>query len=213
VLLRPYSEGAKMITAIKRNATDKKIYSHFKGRIGTFVEFGAYDGVQYSTCANFAKSGWSGLYAEPVKSYYRKLVKNYGENKRIRLANVAVGGKSGQIEIVLAGVASSAVPAYQNYPEWQHFKTGGAAIVAQITLEELLTSYKIPVGFELLVVDVEGMEWDVFKPFDIGKWKPEMVLVELHEINVHRGDVIRYFLKNGYEEVCRDKVNVLFQRK
>jgi hypothetical protein len=38
-----------------------------------------------------------------------------------------------------------------------------------------------PVGFDLLVIDVEGAERQVFASFDLEKWMPKTLLVELED--------------------------------
>ena len=35
--------------------------------------------------------------------------------------------------------------------------------------------------FELLIVDVEGYEWEVFRNFNISEWKPQVVIVEIED--------------------------------
>jgi hypothetical protein len=61
-----------------------KIYSSV-GKSGAFVEFGAYDGLYMCNTILMREAGWSGLYIEPNKKRFSKLIKNCGH-----LANVIV---------------------------------------------------------------------------------------------------------------------------
>ena len=42
-----------------------------------------------------------------------------------------------------------------------------------------LINQVIPKQFDLLVVDVEGLEEKVFRGFNLNNWRPKMIIVEL----------------------------------
>lgn len=44
---------------------------------GTFVEFGAYDGVKNSNCKKLQEKGWNGIFIEPDVERFEKLEKEY----------------------------------------------------------------------------------------------------------------------------------------
>ena len=48
---------------------------------GTFVEFGAYDGVKNSNCKKLQEKGWSGIFIEPDIERYEKLEQEYDSCK------------------------------------------------------------------------------------------------------------------------------------
>jgi FkbM family methyltransferase len=183
---------------------------------GVFVEFGAYDGVLYSHTANLVKKGWRGVYAEPVPEYYELCKKEYSDADVV-VENVAIGSEEGELTLHVGGVVSSGSREMIEYcesdPVFSEYLTGRYVTVPQTTLDLFLTKHNVPKGFEFLVVDVEGMEWDVFKNFDIKKWRPQVVVVELHKfllLNMSR--VLGYFVKNGYRKAFGDKVNTVFIR-
>jgi hypothetical protein len=75
-------------------------------------------------------------------------------------------------------------------------------------------------GFELLVVDVDGGEDAVFAGFDLARWQPRFLLVELIEdapsfsgqralIGTARS-VRAHIAHAGYSQIYRDPVNSLF---
>lgn len=47
--------------------------------------------------------------------------------------------------------------------------TGEKIYVQQLTLENYLIKHKVKHQFELLVIDVEGYEWEILRNFDIIK--------------------------------------------
>jgi hypothetical protein len=46
-------------------------------------------------------------------------------------------------------------------------------------MDSFLKKHNVPHNFDLLVVDVEGKEQEVFYSFDIEEWKPKMLIIEL----------------------------------
>ena len=57
---------------------------------GYFVEFGAWDGMHLSNCANLAKHGWSGCFIEGDSERFTDLQKNYSTYSSIKLVNCFV---------------------------------------------------------------------------------------------------------------------------
>jgi hypothetical protein len=48
------------------------------------------------------------------------------------------------------------------------------------TLDDILAEAGAPEGFDFLSIDVEGHELDVLSGFDIGRWRPRLILLEDH---------------------------------
>ena len=64
---------------------------------------------------------------------------------------------------------------------------------------------------------MEGYEWNVFRNFDIEKWHPQMVIVELHDQNddylLIREDcksIVRYFADHNYKAIYKDSTNTIY---
>lgn len=78
----------------------------------------------------------------------------------------------------------------------------------------------VSVGFDLLVVDVEGDEVDVFNSFSLNYWKPRMLIVELEDLypifknyTKHReqhGNLRARIQDSGYSTVYRNCINTVF---
>ena len=74
---------------------DKVLYETFfkDKRDGFFVECGAYDGVDESTCKFFEETmGWKGLNIEPVPYTFERLIKNRPNTIN---ENYAISSKNG----------------------------------------------------------------------------------------------------------------------
>lgn len=192
---------------------------------GVFVEVGAYDGQFVSNTSFLADLGWRGVYVEPIPQFAAACAKRHQRNPDVTVVNAAVGKAAGTTELHLAGVLSTKnenfYSAYRNISWAKKLLSHRKVTAPVVTLNDLLDEHKVPDGFELLVVDVEGGEPDVFAGFDLTRWKPKMLIIELED---HHPDFMkiesirepiaqlrRYILGAGYTEVYVDAINTIFR--
>ncbi|MGC9469397.1 MAG: FkbM family methyltransferase [Anaerolineae bacterium] len=191
---------------------------------GCFVEVGAYDGEYASNTSGLADIGWSGHYIEPVPEYFERCKTRHARNKSITVSRYAIGSEEAQVEIHVGGPLSTRRDeAKRNFEilGWaERWFTGEKIQVCQVTLEDYLSGSEVGPGFELLVIDVEGSEWDVLRDFGIRRWRPQMVIIELHDQNNNYlnlrhdcNNIVRYFDDNGYKVVYKDFSNTIYVPK
>jgi FkbM family methyltransferase len=207
--------------SIKRHPLFKGIIGKFPDP-GVFVEFGAYDGKKHSTAHHLVKRGWSGYYTEPMPGKYKECVDNYSNNKKVVVDSVAIGSSEGWLKMHVADLCSTGNDAFQEHTKETEFKwmiTGQEIKVRMTTLNLFLEKHSVPENFELLVVDVEGMEWKVFRGFDIKKWGPQAILVEMHRtmfdwkgVGESYKNTEAFLLKNGYEIAVETGIDTLFYK-
>ena len=203
-----------------------ELYELFWGSVtdGTFVEIGAFDGEYVSNTSCLADVGWNGFYIEPIHSHYEKCVARHSMNSNTRVVNVGISSTPGTKDIYSLGPLSTLDDAsYNNLTnlEWAHSYTQltSKETVSLMRLDDFLTHHNIPVKFNLLVVDVEGYEYDVFESFSLQKWLPSVLIIELHDISP---DYISFHYKlrllhssiiaTGYMVVYKDFTNTIFLR-
>lgn len=192
---------------------------------GTFVEVGANDGIYVSNTWGPATRGWRGIMVEPVLELARQCEVNHRGHPNVTVVHSAVGPPSvEQIEIHVAGALSTAsteVLAEYKDLDWARGQLMGLrTVVPCVTLDSLLADMDVNSGFDLLVVDVEGFEKQVFEGFDLSRWKPLMMIVELtdsHQTLRSRAlDDARlqdFIVQNGYAIVYKDSANTVFVRQ
>jgi FkbM family methyltransferase len=195
---------------------------------GIFVEVGAFDGETHSNTSGLADYGWEGVYVEPIPEYHDRCSDRH-KNNDVVTVNCLIGGGFEDKEIKVAGELSTTI----NNPELLYHQAGLGELyvgedkhetitVRQMTLNNLLSELSIPYGFDLLVLDTEGMEWEILYTFDIGLYKPKMVIIEMHEdspewmaieqVAKDNGNINRYMWDAGYETIHRDGINTIFIR-
>ncbi|MCA9201574.1 MAG: FkbM family methyltransferase [Planctomycetales bacterium] len=194
---------------------------------GTFVEVGAYDGERFSNTSWLADNGWRGVYVEPSSEFSRLCRLRHCLN-RVQVINVAAGEADGHA--MLKQIGSLSTLSDETFDEYQRIPWARGQIEKKLEhhgitirrLDSILESLECSVGFELLVVDVEGFEESVFRGFDLERWQPRMLIVELCDVHedfsantelVQSAQRVRAHISNsGYTEVYRDAINTVFVR-
>lgn len=197
---------------------------HFGSRThGSFVEVGAFDGESYSNTSFLADLGWQGIYIEPV--FWEQCMWRHRKNA-VHVYRVACGAAAGQVVMCVAGALSSHVgeafaahlanPGSVQYIKGQERRVQTVEVV---TLDGVLEDHGTVGNPDLLVVDVEGAEPEVFAGFDLEKWRPRMMIVELHADNpefvalAHAMNTLRSrIISAGYTVRYEDQINTIFVR-
>lgn len=202
------------------------LYERFLGTRanGSFVEIGANDGVLVSNTWGLAQRGWHGWYVEPVPALAELCRHNHAAHPHITVVNTAVAGPGvHEVTLRLAGALTTAnqhlIDEYHGLAWARGEVTDEEISVPAITLDELLARPDIPADLDLLVVDVEGFETEVFSTFDPLRHRPKMMIVELidshPDLKSTAADDARLgtkILDAGYRIVHKDHINTVFVR-
>jgi len=202
------------------------LFRRFLGEreFGYFVEVGAFDGVIASNTWGLAERGWQGLMIEPVPDMASACRANHQNHPRVRVVECAVGSTtSDKVTLYLAGTLTSAnadaIREYETVAWAVDSLTENTVTVESATLDSILAKYVVPVGFDLLVVDVEGYETEVFDGFSIANWRPRMLIVELADTHPDLAATMskdaklsRSITKSGYVIIYKDRINTVFVR-
>lgn len=202
------------------------LYEKFLGRKdhGFFVEVGAYDGLFVSNSWGLAERGWGGLLIEAQEDACRSCQKNHRRHPNVRVIHSAVGAPGQKrLTLVKAGALTTANSALA----WEYAGVQWSAghlsnqseIVRCTTLDKLLESNHVAEQFDVLIVDVEGFEAEVFSGFDLMKWRPQVLVIELADVHpdLHttvKSDarLLREIQEAGYQIAFKDQVNTVFVR-
>jgi FkbM family methyltransferase len=181
-----------------QNGEDRWLEAHFDAkRSGFYVEVGAYDGVNLSNTYHFEQSGWTGILVEPDPEMAERCRR---ERPRSTTFQCAAGEDAGEISFfkVAGGEVYSTTSLSAAHRErldrmglaWREVR------VAVRTLDSILEEARAS-RVDFVSIDVEGGELAVLRGFDIGRWKPGVVIVET---NAARRDpaIRRYFVTHGY---------------
>lgn len=190
---------------------------------GSFVEIGAFNCYNWSNTYTLALAGWNGLLVEPQEKEFHECSELYNDNPNIILEQCCIGKENGTIQLYLGGSTSTIktemIETY-NSIEWAKF--GGLredrfVECEMFTLDTLLKKHNQAIGFEVLVIDVEGAELDVLSGFTLEKWQPQMVIIEAHEqsdderLSAKAHKINEYF--EEYKKIYSDHINNIYARE
>jgi FkbM family methyltransferase len=160
---------------------------------GVFVDVGCFHWKQHSTTYYLeAHLGWSGVGIDALPWLRAGYEKN---RKATRFFNYLVGAESGGTETLFAAGPLSTTDEAR-IDAWMPGKEKQPIEVEKITLDDLLTEAGVA-KIDFLSMDIEGGEAGALEGFDIAKYAPGLVCIEIAPANLER--VQAYFAKHDYE--------------
>jgi FkbM family methyltransferase len=156
------------------------------GAIRSFIDIGANDGVLFSNTYKFAKTGAHGLCIEPCSSTFLKLRLNHLFHLRVKCLRVAASNRSGSIpflkdgyEEILSRVADPSCSQAEDQSSHEPTIT-----VPTLTLEQILHKYSRFQQTDLLSVDVEGHERQVFEGLQNCPFQARAIILETDKTDI-----------------------------
>jgi FkbM family methyltransferase len=148
------------------------------------VDAGAHDGVTISNSLPFITVGWRGILIEPSPAVFKKLKENHGRRENVTCLQVACSDKTGEADLYLGsdgeeGFLSSLC---QTENEWfKQARSSHAVKVKTDTLNNILREQQAPRCPGLLLVDCEGMDYEVLLGLDFSEFRPTVIATEEYE--------------------------------
>ena len=195
------------------------------GFIGTFVEVGAFDGFSFSNTWMLADRGWRGLMIEANLSYAEVCRQNHSRHPAVNVANYAIGSIDGStVSLCCAGALSTCdtqLVEEMSGIDWAPDLSGAEWIeVPTRTLDSLLAEYRMAPNLDMVVVDVEGWECEVLAGFDLDRWQPKVIVIEIADFHPdfpgRRSEGVqltKLICSLGYSVCYKDIINTVFVRQ
>lgn len=182
------------------------LFIHNEKTNGTFLEFGATDGVELSNSFMLEeKFGWTGVLAEPSPQWHSKLFKNRPNTTISTDCIYSETGKKLDFFVSKEGVLStleefknSDIASMPGNTKARN-ASGYKCEVDTISLNDVISKYFDGSKIDYMSVDTEGSELLILKHFDFSKYAPKVVTVE-HNFTDNEKELDRLFLKHNY---CR----------
>ena len=150
-----------------------------------FIEIGANDGKTVSNTFGLVKKGWSGLSVEANPNVYVRLVDNLKKYPKVKTVCLPVAPERGIFKLFFGkddpqGMLSTIST---ESSEWFEAHRSEAYVEVQgVPLTELLDEQAAPLVPELLVVDAEGMDYEILLTLDFDKYRPKLIVTEDYEL-------------------------------
>src|SRR5262249_18022634 len=207
-LFRLNHKKAKYTRFHSQFGEDRYIYENIDlPENGIFVDVGAGHPIYLSNTYFFEKNGWAGICIDADPHQYETLKK-----ERTNVEWAAIATEEGEIEF-----SQAYFPTYSSTVRKEKYK-GFAKItfnktirVPSFKLETILEKYSIG-SIDILDIDVEGTELDVWETFNYEKHKPKVVIIEYYTFGLSDNSKnIRDFFSNlPYKLVHTTCTNLIF---
>ena len=178
---------------------DRWIINNLKiPKMGTFIDIGTADGITFSNTYYFEKLGWHGICFEPDPDNFNKAKKC-----RNNVIKAAISNKNSILDFYMSSISSdwSSLKPTKYYSKVIKIKT--------YTLSEILEKKHIS-SIDILSIDTEGTEIDVWKSLDLSKIRPKIVIVEFVNQGKKNFNITSIFTKSDYKLVHTTYANHIF---
>lgn len=165
----------------RETASIRELLQKTKEEKGYFIEIGANDGITVSSTFGLVKNGWFGLSVEANPTVFERLKKNLKKFTNVKPVCVAVAPTKGCIKLFLGkndpkGLLSTT--STESSAWFDKHRSENFIDVTAITLTELLEEHKVPLFPDLLVIDAEGMDFEILSSLDFNKFRPKLIVTE-----------------------------------
>jgi FkbM family methyltransferase len=169
---------------------------------GVFVDVGASDGVYGNNTYFFEKLGWRGLCIDADPRHHASLQANRG-----LVETCAVSSVRGEVEFYRHNTNSTWSGIYKRGEDYTPIK------IQSSTLEDLLVQHDLD-KIDLLDIDVEGSEIDVWNSFNPELYQPEVVIIEYSDTRqcCNKTEIISVITEYPYNLAYTTPANLIFVR-
>ena len=150
------------------------------------VDVGAHDGRSWSNSRGFMLRGWHGILVEPLPKVFTQLAYIYRNNPKATCLNLACTDSSGEQTLYVGadGDIGMGATLCEDDNEWfADMRSDTTISVNTDTLTNILDKANWPKDFGLLLVDAEGMDYEVLCGLDFSRYEPAVIVTEEYMSN------------------------------
>lgn len=176
-----------------------------------FIIVGAMDGVNHDNTFKYAfkNKHWKGLLIEPMGDYFEKLKQNYEHRENLIFENVAISDSEGyeyMLRIPSKLIESGEVPSWSDgistfYPEKnvmreEHLISKAVKEPVLCTTFENISNKHSIEKIDVLQIDVEGCDSNVFWQIWNLNYRPKLIIIEIVHMQSKEKNKIEKTLKD-----------------
>ena len=191
---------------IQKKIISKKIYYSFSGvdiiiknifrnkKNGFYVDVGCQNPIKNNNTYLLHKKGWFGLNIDLDKDNIDIFNVSRPDDENI---NTAISNKVGQTDLYFYHRKSPINTIDKSTSDFQKANVSQIKKIQTNTLNNILNNSKYKnTKINLLSVDVEGHELQVFEGLDFNLYKPEVIVVEVLDLNVKKLEIKNLNIEN-----------------
>jgi FkbM family methyltransferase len=207
-----------------QNSEESVIFSYLKGHpdfkweYGTVLDIGANDGKTLSNSLALIEAGFEGLLVEASPKAFKRLKETHNiPDRQVQLLNVAVGSYDGTIEFNESGqllgtgdVALVSSTRQDEMDRWVSLNMPFEKITVPVITFATLMDHSIYGEFDVVSVDIEGMEPEVIPQIDFTKLCTQIAVIEWNGKNAELYDGL--LLNHGLKLIHTNAENRIYTR-
>jgi FkbM family methyltransferase len=202
-------------TYFSQTGEDIVIANILNHKVGFYVDVGCNEPIRLSNTFSLYLNGWRGILIDANEDLIKKC-------KEIRKGDIAIAAAISDVEKQVSFHISnaSAVSTIDEatYDQWKsNWNYTETKTLQTRTLGAIFKEY-LPEGqvIDLLSIDVEGHDYNALISFDISKYRPRLIIIEIHGFNFNHlrdNNIANYLLAHDYELVGYVIMNAYFKDK
>jgi FkbM family methyltransferase len=184
------------------------------GRTGTFMDVGAHHPIVENNTYFFYLRGWRGVNLEPLRHFYELFLEHRPQDINLNVAASNVEGTATFYEVAQSPGLSTLSPEVAN-----DLRLRGHEIIEHtirvVPIRSLIQEHRLDPP-DILSVDVESHEHQVFEGIPLDLWRPKVLVVEstLPNSNIPSHQKWEPILKaNGYHFASFNGINRFYLRE
>lgn len=159
-----------------QNNEQEVILNYFNGFKGTFLDLGAYDGIELSNTRALMELGWAGMCFEPHPEIYKRLKQNCAEFPFVLTYEFAVGISNGTFKLNANDTYYSTLIDSEK-DRWKNQYKFTEVECSVVDFKTLLRASPFP-KFDFISIDCEGLDLEILRQINLDDVKCNMVCVE-----------------------------------
>jgi len=178
---------------------------------GFYIDVGCYHPIHRNNTYLLHKKGWSGINID-IHQFSIDLF-NYLRPDDVNL-NCAISNKNEVTEMFYQKELSQISTIEKQQAKIVFQGNIKKSKIQSLTLDALLEKIDFTdKKLDLLDIDVEGADLKVLKGFNIEKFKPELICVEINEKDIKNSEIYKYLSNFSYELVWSGVFSHIFKSK
>ena len=178
---------------------------------GFYIDVGCYHPIHINNTYLLHKKGWSGINID-IHQLSIDLF-NYLRPDDVNL-NCAISNKNEVTEMFYQKELSQISTIEKQQAKIAFQGNIKKSKIQSLTLDALLEKINFTdKKLDLLDIDVEGADLKVLKGFNIEKFKPELICVEINEKDIKNSEIYKYLSNFSYELVWSGVFSHIFKSK
>ena len=176
----------------------------------TFLDLGAFDGIDLSNTRKLMELGWHGLCVEPNPEIFMKLVLNCDGFESVKFCPYAIGEKNGFAQLNAYSYYSTLKESELKRWESQNFqfKPINVEVVDFETFHNKVSPFKT---YDFISIDCEGLDFEILTQIDLDKVGCYLICVETNGKETDK--YIHYINRfNGFSVLTINAENLIMGR-